>query len=81
MWESITSQVSLGHNHMIGKSHNVSQTSFGHISINYLTILIVSKAMESPQKNLLINASYVLRQSIIAKILSRSTGNHHVTVY
>jgi len=28
----------------------ISQTLFGHISINYLTILTVSMAMESPQK-------------------------------
>jgi len=59
----------------------MSQTSFGHISINSLTILTVSKAMESPQKDLLINASHVLRQSILAEILSRLTGNHYVTVY
>jgi len=59
----------------------VSQTSFGHISINSSTILMVSKATESPQKDLLINASHILRQSILAEILSRSTGNHHVTVY
>ena len=59
----------------------VSQTSFSHISINSLTILTVSKAMESPQKDLLIDASHVLRQSILAKILSRSTGNHYITIY
>ena len=59
----------------------VSQISFGHISINSLTILTVLKAMESPQKDLLINASHVLRQSIMAEILSRSTGNHHITIY
>jgi len=57
------------------------QTSFGHISINSLTILTVLKAIESPQKDLLIDASHVLRQSIMAEILSRSTGNHYVTVY
>jgi len=57
------------------------QTLFGHISINSLTILMVSKATESPQKDLLINVNHVLRQSILAKILSRSTGNYHVTVY
>jgi len=38
-------------------------------------------AMESPQKNLLINASHVSRQSVLAKILSRSTGNLYVTIY
>jgi len=37
-------------------------------------ILMVLKAMESSQKDLSINASYVSRQSIIAEILSRSTG-------
>jgi len=59
----------------------LSQTSFSHISINSLTILMVLKAMESPQKDLLINASHVLKQSILAKISSRSTSNHYVTVY
>jgi len=56
---------------------NVSQTSFSHISINSSTILMVSTATESPQKDLLVNASYVSRQSILAEILSRSTGNCH----
>jgi len=59
----------------------MSQTLFSHISINSSMILIVSKAIESPQKDLLINASHVSRQSILAKILSRSTSNYHVTVY
>jgi len=58
-----------------------SQTSFGYISINSSMILTVSMAMESPQKDLSINASYVLRQSILAKILGRSTSNYHGTVY
>jgi len=49
----------------------VSQTLFGHISINSSTILMVLMAIESPQKDLLINASNVSRQSILAKILSR----------
>ena len=44
-------------------------------------ILTVSEAMESPQKDLLIDASHVLRQLILAKILSRSTSNYHVTIY
>jgi len=57
------------------------QTSFGHISINSSTILMVLKAMESPQKDLLVDISYILRRSILAKILSRLTGNNHVTVY
>ena len=56
---------------------NVSQTSFSHISINSSTILMVSTATESPQKDLLVNASHVSRQSILAEILSRSTGNCH----
>jgi len=57
------------------------QTLFSHISINSSTILMVLTAIESPQKDLLINTSHVSRQSVMAKILSRSTGNHHVTVY
>jgi len=60
---------------------DLSQTSFDHISINSLTILIVSKAIESPQKDLSINASHASRQSIMTKILSRLTGNHYVIVY
>ena len=59
----------------------VSQTSFDHISINPSMILMVSMATESPQKDLLIDASHILRQSILAEILSRSTGNHYVTIY
>ena len=55
----------------------LSQTSFSHISINSSTILMVLKATESPQKDLLIIASYISRQSILAEILSRSTGNCH----
>jgi len=39
----------------------LSQTSFSHISINSLSILMVSMAMESPQKNLLIDVSHILR--------------------
>jgi len=59
----------------------VSQTSFSHISINSSMILTVSMATKSPQKDLLIDASHVLRQSILAEILSRSTGNYYVTIY
>jgi len=59
----------------------LSQTSFGHISINSSSILIVSMAMESPRKDLSIDTSHVLRQSIMAEILGRSTGNHHGTIY
>jgi len=59
----------------------VSQTSFTHISINSSMILTVSMATKSPQKDLLIDASHILRQSILAEILSRSTGNYYVTIY
>jgi len=59
----------------------LSQTSFGHISTNSSTILMVLKATKSPQKDLLIDSSHVLRQSILAEILSRSTGNYYVTIY
>jgi len=59
----------------------MSQTLFSHISINSSMILTVSKAIESPQKDLLIDVSHVSRQLILAKILSRSTSNYHVTVY
>jgi len=37
--------------------------------------------MKSPWKDLLIDASHVLRQLILAEILSWLTGNHYVTVY
>jgi len=57
------------------------QTSFGHISINSSTILMVSKTMEISQGDLLIDASHVSRQSILAEILSRSTSNHYITIY
>jgi len=59
----------------------LSQTSFGHISINSLSILTVSTATESPWKDLSIDTSHISRQSIMAKILGRSTGNHHGTIY
>ena len=59
----------------------LSQTSFDHISINSSTILTALIAMESPQKDLSIDASHVSRQSVLAEILSRSTSNHYVTVY
>ena len=39
------------------------------------------KTSLKPLKNLLIDTSHVSRQSIMAEILSRSTGNYHVTVY
>jgi len=59
----------------------LSQTSFGHISINSSTILTVLMATESPWKDLLIDTSYVSKQSVLAEILGRSTSNHHGTVY
>jgi len=59
----------------------ISQTSFSHISINSSTILMVLKATTSPQKDLLIDASHVSRQSIMAEISSRSTSNYYVTIY
>jgi len=61
--------------------NKVSQTSFDHISINSSSILTVSMATESPWKDLSIDTSHVSRQSIMAEILGRSTGNHHGTVY
>ena len=45
----------------IGPTEALSQTSFSHISINSSIILTVSTAMESPQKDLSIDASYVSR--------------------
>jgi len=57
----------------------ISQTSFGYISINSSIILTVLIAMESPQKDLSI--SYVLRQSVLAKISDKSIGNHYGTIY
>jgi len=59
----------------------MSQTSFSYISINSLTILMVLMAMESPQKDLLINISHVLKWSVMAEILGRLTGNHYGTIY
>jgi len=59
----------------------VSQTSFGHIFISSSTIPTVSMAPKSPWKDLLINTSHVLKQSVMAEILGRSTGNYYGTVY
>ena len=67
--------------HYLDNYYMVSQTSFGHISINSLVILTVLMATESPQKDLLIDASHILRQSILVKILGRSTSNYHSTIY
>ena len=66
---------------IIIKTREVSQTSFGHISTNSSTILTVSTATESPWEDLLIGTSHALKRSVLAEILGRSTGNHHVTVY
>ena len=42
---------------------------------------MVSMATESPWKDLLIDTSHVSKQSVMAKILGRSTGNHYGTIY
>ena len=55
---------------------SVSQTSFGHISINSPSILTVSMATESPWKDLLIGTSHASKRSVLVKILGKSTGNH-----
>jgi len=60
---------------------HLSQTSFGHISTNSLTILTVSMATESPWKGLSIDTSHASKWSVLAEILGRSTGNHHSTIY
>jgi len=44
-------------------------------------ILTVLMAIESPQKNLSINTSHVLRQLVLAKISGKSIGNHYDTIY
>ena len=62
-------------------SMRLSQTSFGHISINSPSILTVSMSTESPWKDLSIDTSHVSKWSIMAEILGRSTGNPHGTVY
>jgi len=59
----------------------VSQTSFSHISTNSSTILTVLMATESPWKDLSIGTSHTSKQSVLAEILGRSTGNNHGTVY
>jgi len=59
----------------------MSQTLFGHISINSLKIPTVLMATESPWKDLLIDTSHISRQLILAEILSRSTSNYYVTIY
>jgi len=44
-------------------------------------ILTVLTATESPWKNLSINTSNVLKQSVLVEILGRSTSNHYGTIY
>ena len=41
---------------------------------------MVLMTMKSPWKDLLINASHVLRQSILVEISGRSTGNYYSTI-
>jgi len=60
---------------------SVLQTSFGHISTNSSMILTVSTAPKSPWKDLSIDTSHVLKQSVLTEILGRSTGNYYGTVY
>ena len=68
--------------HVLGsRIGKVLQISFRPISTNSLTISTVSMAIESPWKDILINTSHVLRQSILAKISGRSIGNYYGTVY
>jgi len=59
----------------------VSQTSFGHISINSSTISTVLMVLESPQEDLSINTSHISRRSILAKILSKLVDKYHSTTY
>ena len=59
----------------------LSQTSFDHISINSLMILMALIATESLQKDLSIGASHILRQLIMVEILGRSIDNYYSTVY
>jgi len=42
---------------------------------------MVSMALESPWKDLLINASYILRWSILAKISGKPVDNYYGTIY
>jgi len=54
----------------------MSQTSFGPISTNSLMISTVSMALKSSWKDLLIDISYILRQSRSAEISGKSVGNY-----
>ena len=60
---------------------NMSQTSFGHISINSSTISMVLIVPKSPYENLLIDISHVLRQSILAEISGKLVDNYYGTIY
>ena len=42
---------------------------------------MVLMATESPWKNILIDTSHASKQSVLAEILGRSTGNHYGTIY
>jgi len=44
-------------------------------------IPMILMAPQSPWEDLSIDTSHILKQSIVAKILGRSTGNHHGTIY
>ena len=44
-------------------------------------ILTVSTATESPWKDLSIDTSHISKQSVLAKILGRSTGNYYSIIY
>jgi len=59
----------------------MSQTSFGHISINSSTISMVLMVPKSPYENLLIDISHVLRQSILAEISGKLVDNYYGTIY
>jgi len=75
-WTEIAGQVHYPaeRNREIQQPGKVLQTSFSHISINSLTIHTVLMAPKSPWKDLLIDTSYVSKQSMMAEILDRSTG-------
>ena len=44
-------------------------------------ILTVLMATESPWKDLSIGISHTSKQSVLAEILGRSTGNYYGTIY
>ena len=57
----------------------MSQTLFGLISINSLTISIALTAPKSPQEDLSINTQYISRQLILA--IRQSVNNLYNTIY